>query len=302
VLKPAQPTIVIQGFLEAGVSVLLFGCVPVVIKYLSANAFTIGIFRLGVASICMLAMLRAKKELFRLKRKELLILTSIGLLFGAHWMTHFISIKVSSASIASIGLSTYGIHLILLTRFVEKNRVTLSDGIAVFLAAAGSILIIPQFSLSNHTTLGVCLGIISGLFCAILPVLHQRYAHIPSSMRAFAQFLFGFVFFLFFFPLSEWSLPPRDWFWLVFLAVIGTFVAHTLWVRVTTTLSTKATSVIFYLFVPIAMLLSFLLLDEPMSGEKVVGAAAVIAGNLFGLSRQWRNDDVLARRIHDKTA
>jgi len=34
----------------------------------------------------------------------------------------------------------------------------------------------------------------------------------------------------------------------------------------------------------------------------VVGAAEVIAGNLFGLSRQWRNDDVLASRIHDKTA
>jgi len=68
-----------------------------------------------------------------------------------------------------------------------------------------------------------------------------------------------------------------------------------------TTPSTKATSFIFYMFVPIAMLFSFLMLDEAMSGKKVAGVAAVIAGNLFGLSCQWKNDDVLARTIHGKT-
>ncbi|MBP1697992.1 MAG: hypothetical protein H6Q41_3180 [Deltaproteobacteria bacterium] len=55
------------------------------------------------------------------------------------------------------------------------------------------------------------------------------------------------------------------------------------------------------MFVPIAMLFSFLMLDEAMSGGKVAGVAAVIAGNLFGLSCQWKNDDVLARTIHGKT-
>ena len=49
------------------------------------------------------------------------------------------------------------------------------------------------------------------------------------------------------------------------------------------------------------MLLSFLLLDEPMGGGKVLGAAAVIAGNIFDLSSQSQNDDLMARTIHDKT-
>ncbi len=279
---------------EAGITVFLFGCVPIVIKYISANAFTIGIFRLGLASLCMLAFLWVKGQFSVMSPRDLLILAIIGCLFGAHWLTHFISVKVASPSIASIGLSTYGIHLILLTRLVSKNRVSVSDIIAVVLAVAGSVLIIPQFSLSNNTTLGACLGIISGFFYALLPILHQKFSQIASSMRAFGQFFFGFVFFAFFFPLSEWDLPRSDWVWMVLLALLGTFIAHTLWVRVTTTLSTKTTSLLFYLFVPVTMILSFLLLNEPLGTGKIAGATLVITGNVFGLSRQWKKEGVLA--------
>jgi drug/metabolite transporter (DMT)-like permease len=287
-------------FFEAGMTVFLFGCVPVVIKYISANAYTIGIFRLGLASLCMIAFLWAKDQFSAVGLRDLLILAIMGSLFGSHWLAHFISVKIASPSIASIGLSTYGIHLILLTRLVSKNKVSISDIIAVFLAISGCVLIIPKFSLSNDTTIGACLGIISGFFYALLPILHQKYSQISSSMRAFGQFFFGFIFFSFFFPLSEWKLPRGDWVWMVLLAVLGTFIAHTLWVRVTTTLSTKTTSLLFYLFVPIAMILSSLLLDEPMGKAKVIGATLIIAGNIFGLSRQWKKEGVLAAAVKQK--
>lgn len=290
-----------EKFFEAGITVFLFGCVPVVIKYISANAFTIGIFRLALASLCMFAFLWAKDQFSVVGLRDLLILAIIGSLFGAHWLAHFISVKIASPSIASIGLSTYGIHLIVLTRLVSKNKVSISDIIAVLLAVSGSVLIIPQFSLSNNTTIGACLGIISGFFYALLPILHQKYSQISSSMRAFGQFFFGFIFFIFFFPLSEWDLPRGDWVWMVLLALLGTFIAHTLWVRVTTTLSTKTTSLLFYLFVPVTMILSFLLLDEPIGTEKVIGATLVIAGNIFGLSRQWKKEGVLAPAVKQKT-
>ena len=289
-----------EKFFEAGITVFLFGCVPVVIKTISANAFTIGIFRLGAASLCMLAFLRAKNQFSMVGLRDLLILAIIGSFFGAHWLTHFISVKVASPSIASIGLSTYGIHLILLTRLVSKNKVSISDITAVLLAVSGSVLIIPQFSLSNNTTIGACLGIISGFFYALLPILHQKYSQISSSMRAFGQFFFGFIFFIFFSPLSEWDLPRSDWLWMVLLALPGTFIAHTLWVRVTTTLSTKTTSLLFYLFVPVTMILSFLLLNEPIGAEKLIGATLVIAGNIFGLSKQWRKEGVLAPAVKQK--
>ena len=293
-VRTEKKALVTQNFLEAAISLFLFGCVPVTIKYISANAFTIGVFRLGTASLCLLIFLRMRGEIFRIGLRDLLVLAALGSLFGAHWMAHFLSIKIFSASIASIGLSTYGVHLIMLGWFFRKNKVHFTDLIAVLLAAVGSILIIPEFSLSNHTSLGAGLGILSGLFYATLPVIHQKYAGITHSMRAFGQFFFGFLFFLLFFPMTEWSLPPQDWLWLLFLGLVCTFIAHTLWVRVTTVLPTITTSVIFYFFVPIAMILSYLIVHEPMSLGKIMGAALVIAGNIVGLYKQWKREALIA--------
>jgi len=35
-------------------------------------------------------------------------------------------------------------------------------------------------------------------------------------------------------------------------------------------------------------------LNEPIGAEKLIGATLVIAGNIFGLSKQWRKEGVLA--------
>lgn len=49
----------------------------------------------------------------------------IGAIFGLHWLTYFLSIKLSSASIGVIGVSTFGIHLLILNWLVKGQRVTL---------------------------------------------------------------------------------------------------------------------------------------------------------------------------------
>ena len=40
-----------KSLLEAGVCIALFGYIPVMVKYVSANVVTIGLFRLGAACL-----------------------------------------------------------------------------------------------------------------------------------------------------------------------------------------------------------------------------------------------------------
>ena len=178
--------------MDAAISISLLGCVPVAVKFVSANTYTIGIARLTVAALGSYVMLRKKRRMLSISFKNWLILLSLGLLFGLHWLTFFLSIKIASAAIASIGLSTYGVHLI--------NAVTLTDALAVILAIIGSIIVIPDFTLENNTTQGICLSVISGLFYASLPIIHQKNPQLSSSIRAFGQFLFALIFFPIFFP------------------------------------------------------------------------------------------------------
>lgn len=275
---------------EALIAVGLFGCIPVVVKLISANPYTIGIARLAVATTVLGGWMLLRRELGAVARPDLLRLGAIGFFFFAHWLTFFLAIKASSASIAAIGLSTYGVDLLILGALFRREKTHALDVVAVLLAVAGAIAVVPSFDLKDDVVIGMVLSCLSAVFYAALPILHQRWAHIPTPTRALGQFAFALLFFLLFLPKADFaSLAARDWYGLLFLAVGVTLIAHSLWVRLTTRLSAAATSIIYYANIPFAVALSVLVLDEPLTARTLAGASLIVGGGVLGLARKWRS-------------
>jgi drug/metabolite transporter (DMT)-like permease len=268
---------------EAAVTILLMGAVPVLIRHSNANVYTIGIVRLAFAAGGLWLALLALGRLPRATPRQWATLAVLGLVFGAHWVTFFVSIKMASASIAVIGQSTFGVHLVVIGALIGHHRVTRLDAGAVGLAVAGSLLVAPEWRLGNADTAGFLLAIFSASLYAVLPIVHQRNADLPSSTRAFGQFLFGLCFFLLFLPQADFRLGLVDWWWLFVLGTACTLVAHTFWTRLSTRLPTLTTSVLYYLSVPVALALSATLLGEAVTLSMVAGAALIVAANLVRL-------------------
>jgi drug/metabolite transporter (DMT)-like permease len=267
--------------LEAAITLSLMSLVPVFIKLTAATPITIALFRLGVATATIGVFLHWKTVLRVLYTKALLALVAIGLFFAAHWITYFLSIKKATASIGILGMSTYGIHLMLLGWWFSKQKPGPFDFLALVLAFGGTFLIIPEFSFGNTITIGILLGVLSGFCFAVLPILHQHCRHIPERVRIFGQFLSALLVFAVFLPAGNWNLRPIDWWSLIYLAIPGTVIAHSLWVRVTTGISTTISSLIFYLIIPMTMTISHIWLGEPMPFVKIMGAALIVGGNLL---------------------
>jgi drug/metabolite transporter (DMT)-like permease len=269
--------------LDAAIALLFFGCIPVVVRMISANAYTIGVVRLTIATLGLGLVVSMRGELRRVPLRDLMRLALIGLLFGAHWLTLFLAVKASSASIGAIGLSTYGAHLLILGA-IFGARVRLTDVAAVLLAVIGAILVVPAFDLRNDVALGMLLSSLSALLYANLPLLHQRWSHIPNGTRALGQFGFALLFFLCFLGETKWSLGARDWAGLVFLGIGVTLIGHSLWVRVTTRLSPATTSILYYANIPVAIALSAIVLGERLSLRSAAGAALIIGAGVLGLA------------------
>ena len=272
-----------RDWAEASFTILLMGCVPVIIRHTDANPWTIGIVRLVVALAGLVALMQATRRWRRLSWREWRALALIGVLFGAHWAFYFLSIKASSAGIAVIAQATFGVHLVLIGWVIGHHAVTRLDLVAVAMAVTGSLLVAPRWSMQNQDTVGLLLGICGAFFYAFLPILHQRLAHISSLMRVFGQFLFGLAVFLLFLPQAEWRLGRSDWFWLLVLGVLCTLIQHTLWTRITTRLSTLTTSVLFYMAVPVTLLLGVVLLHERVTPWMVAGATLIVSGNVLAV-------------------
>ncbi len=267
-------------YTEGLIAVFLFGITPVFIKEVSANAVTIGLVRLVIGMVFLFSLVRVKK-LKLLTKKDWKGLLLIGLLFGGHWITYFISVKLSTPSMAILSVSSFGLHMIYLNWIINGQKPLLKDLLAVGVALVGIFLIVPEFSLKNNLTSGILIGLISALFFAILPFVQRKNKHIDSLTRAFGQYAFALIVFIALFTEANWDLSQQDWVYLGILGVVCTVGAHTLWLRASTMLSPTTTSLIFYLGTPIAMITSYVFLNEEMNTSKVIGAALIVSANVF---------------------
>jgi len=275
-----------RAHLQALTAVLFMGTVPVTVKAVGANPWTIGLVRLSIATLCVLVFLRSSVELFRRPAAELRVLFLMGFIFSLHWATYFIGIKMTSASAAAIGAATYGVHVSLLGRLLLRQAPSGLQWLSLLLALGGTCLVVDNFSLRDTATAGFAITVLSAFINAFLPILHQRHIDIPVNIRTLAQYLFALPLFLCLLPRAEWDLTRNDWLGLVHLGLFATFVAHSLWIRSASVLPTHVSGLFFYLYVPWTMLFSATFFGEVIGWSRIAGAAMIVGASCLGILAQ----------------
>jgi len=262
-------------------SIFLMSFVPVLIYGVSANEATIGLTRLAVAGGSITLLMAIRKQFHRVSRRDLMWLIVLGLTFWVHWYLYFYSIKRAGPSLAAIAVCTFGIHLLFVNRVFFKESLHGRDVIAVFMAFAGVYIAIPFEANSQEQIVGFLVGVASGFLYACLPPVNRQIAHLSTNYRALGQFGFGFLGFVTLWPITGWSLSTQDWYGLLVLGVMCTLAAHTLWNKVSTEMPGQFTAVIYYLYIPLAMVLSVIFLDEVVTWQMTLGAGLIILANIM---------------------
>jgi drug/metabolite transporter (DMT)-like permease len=279
----------------AFVTVVIFSSAPACVKAVSLNTTTQGIVRLGLASLGMTLFLVSRNQLTLAQfkswdRRTWQTLAIVGFAFGMHWLLFFSSIKLANAAIGAIGFSTYGLHLLLLGWLLGFGQVMKLDLFGLLLACVGTYLLIPEFSFQNDHTLGLIIGILSGLAAAVLPIIHQQNAQIDVNIRTWGQFTFALPLFFLLWPYTDWHIVPREIPLILWLGLGIALVGHWMWVHITTELSTTTVSILSYLYLPTSLIFGYLMLgdSEKLSGRMLVGTVLVLIANALVLWSQAR--------------
>lgn len=281
-MLPVPPRLLALALLAIGTMSL----VPVLVKSISANAATIGLVRIAIFLLAMTPLLLWRAQLRGLSARDWRALALVGLVFGLHWWTYFLAIKSAGAALGAIAMSTYGIHLLLLNAWHYRLPLRPLDLCAVCLCLVGCYLVAPVGSVSGQALWGFWLGVLSGFLYALLPLLHQHNSHLGTLPRTWGQFAFAGLVFVALLGEAEFALPATDWWLLLVLGLVCTLLSHSLWVKASTELPAVYTSTVYYLYAPIAMVLSALLLGEPIGLSMIAGALLIIGTNVALL--WWR--------------
>ena len=276
-------------------AVVAMSLAPVLIKATEANEVTIALSRLAIAVLVFTPFAVWQGRLWQLSGRQWLQLALIGLVFAVHWLTYFMSIKLSTSAVAALAITTYGVQYLFLAWLFNGERVTRVEWLAVGGCFAGCLVVSPALSFDNDVSRGIAVGLFSALLYAALPLLHQRASSIRTLDRTWGQFFFALLFFVPLWPQSDWALAEVDAYQLLLLGLLCTVVAHGLWVKSSTELPAIYSSIIYYFYLPLAMAGSVLFLDEALTPQKLLGAALVVGSSLALSLYRFRRAQVLEK-------
>ena len=164
-------------------------------------------------------------------RKDAFSLVLSGFLLGAHWVTYFYALHLSSVAIGMLSLFTYPVITALLEPVFFRTKLSKNQLVLSGLVVVGIYFLTPELNFENSDTKGVLMGIISAVFYALRNILTKRnISHYNASKVMFYQLI---VVILLLWPVTI-GFEYRDtsnWIKIVSLALITTSIGHTLFVN-----------------------------------------------------------------------
>jgi len=281
-----------QGLLLVHLAVLFFGFPGVIGKLLPLTPVQLTWFRVFLASLGLLVILIWQKEKFNLRSgSDLLLILASGLLLGFHWTAFFRSVQVSTVAVGLLSYSTFPIFTVFFEPWLLRLKFRKSYLLLALACFLGVALMVPEFRLSNRIFQGVVWGILSGLSFSFLTIINRVLSPRYSSLLvAFYQDSLAMIFLL---PLflshpSSLDFGARDLSLLLFLGLVCTAGAHTMFIRGLRFIEARLSSLLSSLEPVYGIIFGYLWLRE-IPDLRTIGGGLLILASVAIISWQSLN-------------
>lgn len=254
----------------------------------NAPAGIIAFYRLAFAALLMLPiiLIKYKAELRSVSRRDWILTTISGVFLALHFILWFESLNFTSVASSVVLVTLQPIFAFVGTYFFFGERFSVAAIISMLITLFGSIVIgWGDFQISGLALLGDILAVLGAIAVTAYFLLGQRlrrslslmtYTFIVYSISSIALLLYNVV-------LKNDFIHYSSKHWLLFLtlAIVPTFLGHTLFNWALKWLSTSTISMAI-VFEPIgATVLAYFILGEIVTSSQWLGGTIVIFGLLL---------------------
>ena len=270
-------------------SVSVFGTIGIFVRWIGLPSSVIALVRgaVGAAFLLLLARFRhAPIDRAALRRRWQLLLLSAAMM-SFNWITLFEAYRYTTVATATLCYYMAPIFVTLISPVLLKERLTARKLLCVFLALAGMVFVsgVPQSGLSGPSEAkGILLALCSAALYAGVILINKYLAGVPAYDRTLLQLACAAAvmipYILLTEDLSAMSVTPLGAVLLLIVAVFHTGWCYALYFGSMTVLSAQTVALFSYIDPIVAILLSALLLREPLGWSGILGAALVLGSTL----------------------
>ena len=270
-------------------SVSVFGTIGIFVRWIGLPSSVIALVRgaVGAAFLLLLARFRhAPIDRAALRRRWQLLLLSAAMM-SFNWITLFEAYRYATVATATLCYYMAPIFVTLISPVLLKERLTARKLLCVFLALAGMVFVsgVPQSGLPGPSEAkGILLALCSAALYAGVILINKYLAGVPAYDRTLLQLACAAAvmipYILLTEDLSAMSVTPLGAVLLLIVAVFHTGWCYALYFGSMTVLSAQTVALFSYIDPIVAILLSALLLREPLGWSGILGAALVLGSTL----------------------
>ena len=270
-------------------SVSVFGTIGIFVRWIGLPSIVIALVRgaVGAAFLLLLARFRhAPIDRAALRRRWQLLLLSAAMM-SFNWITLFEAYRYTTVATATLCYYMAPIFVTLISPVLLKERLTARKLLCVFLALAGMVFVsgVPQSGLPGPSEAkGILLALCSAALYAGVILINKYLAGVPAYDRTLLQLACAAAvmipYILLTEDLSAMSVTPLGAVLLLIVAVFHTGWCYALYFGSMTVLSAQTVALFSYIDPIVAILLSALLLREPLGWSGILGAALVLGSTL----------------------
>ena len=263
----------------------LFGTIGIFRRYIPLPSGVVAMLRAAIGMLFLLLWMLVKRQRPQLAaiRKNLWPLLLSGVFLGFNWVLLFEAYKYTSVAVATLSYYMAPILLILLAPLFLGERLTLKKGICAVVAFVGMVLVsgVMQTGIGTAGELrGILLGLLAAALYAFIVLINKKLVGISATDKTVVQFAVSVVVLLPYVLLVEevdMALVTPVVVLLMFLVgVLHTGLAYAVYFGAVGKLPAGTVALYSYIDPVLAVLLSALLLKEPLGVLGIVGAVLIL--------------------------
>ena len=278
----------IHPYIPIIIGVISVALSAIFVKLTTADAGVIAFYRMLFTVILMLPLflLKYRKEVFLLSKKDWIFSTIAGVFLAFHFILWFESLNYTSVASSTVLVTLQPIFAFAGTYFFFKERLSFKTILSAVIAIAGSVIISwSDFQLSGTAFFGDMLALAAcALITAYLLFGQEVRKRLSLITYTFLLYSISTVTLFFYVLIKGESFGPystSNWIWFFLLALIPNLLGHSLFNWAVKWVSTNVISIAI-LFEPVgASILAFYILHEKLSAAQITGGIVVIAGILL---------------------
>ena len=283
-MKKADPRLMLI------MSMTVFGTLGLFVRNISVSSGELALYRAVLAALLIgvyLLVSRQKIPFARIKKEVPLLLLS-GAAMGVNWILLFEAYRYTTIAVATLCYYMAPVLLIAFSPLLFKEKLTGRQIVCVLLAALGMVLV--SGVLDGGGLNGIALALGSAVLYALITAVNRKYlgpvdAYDKTIVQLGAAGLVLVPYLLLTGGFAGLRVTPLSAGLMLLVSLTHTAIPYALYFGAMVRLPTQTVALMSYLDPITALLLSALVLHEPLSPAGLAGAALVLGATL--LSELW---------------